>query len=114
MKRAIVGSLIGAVVAVALIVAAHATIEEDMDAIVEYQQSANAAIAAKVALQNLRNVLDETVTRLDAIEEGSSFAGVPASVKAELVTLRNGAVSLKGLYDQPAHKAFLDYSPPKD
>jgi len=86
-----------------------ATIQELLDEAWDVKETTEAVMAVRVALQNLKNVADDTKATVDGIVAGGSFGSVDAALKAEgadCIVILNSLVNALA-----AHTAFIDFVP---
>ena len=89
-----------------------ATIQELLDTAWDVKETTESVMAIRVALQNLKNVANETKTTIDDIVAGGSFASVHADLKAEgqaCIAIVNAAVTALG-----NHAEFIDFLPDQE
>ena len=86
-----------------------ATIQELLDAAWDVKETTEAVMAVRVALQNLKNVADDTKATVDGLVAGGNFASVAPALKQEgaaCIAILNALVA-----DLAAHTAFIDFVP---
>ena len=89
-----------------------ATIQELLDEAWDVKETTEAVMAIRVALQNLKNVADDTKATVDGIVAGGSFASVDAALKAEgaaCIAIVNSLVNALA-----AHSEFIDFTPDQE
>ena len=89
-----------------------ATIQELLNEAWNQKETTDAIMAIRVALQNLKNVADQTNATIDAVKTEASFASVHADLKAEgqaCITILGSLITALS-----NHAEFIDFTPDQE